>query len=190
MRAGERTNSGQRCSGGVHSHLLGTRGGAAFEYRRTADSFRRRSEGGYRAGVFLPLQPDATRFARSAHAEHGHRAQYHRGDDADGATAEAIAGAGGRAAEPAEGADRGQPPPGGTGSHAAEIRRTAQAPAGGAAREGGAARGYFEVQIRVPREHVARAANAAQQPFDSGADAGGKLRPSAYAEAGEVRGDD
>ena len=36
----------------------------------------------------------------------------------------------------------------------------------GAGREGRAARAHLEVQVRVPREHVARAAHAAQQPAD------------------------
>ena len=41
-----------------------------------------------------------------------------------------------------------------------------RAGAQGAGREGRAARAHLEVQVRVPREHVARAAHAAQQPAD------------------------
>ena len=41
-----------------------------------------------------------------------------------------------------------------------------RAGAPGAGRKGRAARAHVEVQVRVPREHVARAAHAAQQPAD------------------------
>ena len=49
-------------------------------------------------------------------------------------------------------------------SRAEEHRGRTGAP--GARRESQAARAHLEVQVRVPREHVARAADAAQQPAD------------------------
>ena len=59
----------------------------------------------------------------------------------------------------------------GAAARRAERRGRAQEPGGragapGARGEGRAARAHLEVQVRVPREHVARAAHAAQQPAD------------------------
>ena len=60
-----------------------------------------------------------------------------------------------------EGAPAGAPEPGG---RAQEPGGRAGPP--GAGGEGQAARAHLEVQVRVPRQHVARAAHAAQQPAD------------------------
>ncbi len=53
--------------------------------------------------------------------------------------------------------------------------------------EGGAAPAHLQVQVRVPREHVARAAHAAQQPAHPLEDAGREPRREPHAGAGEVR---
>ena len=78
-----------------------------------------------------------------------------------------------RAAEPAGGAAADEPGARGEGRAARrpERRGRAQEPGGragppGARGEGQAAGAHLEVQVRVPRQHVARAAHAAQQPAD------------------------
>ena len=53
--------------------------------------------------------------------------------------------------------------------------------------EGGAAPAHLQVQVRVPREHVARAAHAAQQPAHPLEDAGREQGREPHAGAGEVR---
>ena len=84
-----------------------------------------------------------------------------------------------RAAEPPAGAAADQPGARGEGAAARAPERGGRAQerggragAPGARGEGRAARADLEVQVRVPREHVARAAHAAQQPADP-------LRPAA-----------
>ncbi len=77
----------------------------------------------------------------------------------------------------------------------AEHRGRAQEPGGragppGARGEGVAARAHLEVQVRVPGEHVARAADAAQQPADPRRPPG-RERPGQPRRApGRVRADD
>ncbi len=56
-----------------------------------------------------------------------------------------------------------------------------------ARREGRAARADLQVQVRVPREHVARAADAAQQPADPLEAAVGEHRRQPQRQAGRVR---
>ncbi len=56
--------------------------------------------------------------------------------------------------------------------------------------EGRAAGADVEVQVRVPRQHVARAAHAAQQPVDSLEAALTEQRQEPQSEAGRVRADD
>ncbi len=64
-------------------------------------------------------------------------------------------------------------------------RAGAQGPRG----EGRAARAHVEVQVRVPREHVARAAHAAQQPADPVRPAVQEPGRQPHAAAGRVRED-
>ena len=92
---------------------------------------------------------------------------------AHGGPAEAVAVARRGAAEPPAGAAADQPGAAGEGApaRAPEPGGRAQEPGGragapGAGGEGRAARADLEVQVRVPRQHVARAAHAAQQPAD------------------------
>ena len=82
-----------------------------------------------------------------------------------------------RAAQLAEDARRGQEP----------RDRTGQARA---RRQGRAARPHLQVQERIPGQHVARAAHAAEQPADPFRDAGRKLRGESEREAAGVRQDD
>ena len=135
------------------------------------DPLRGPGEGGAGAGFLRPIQRERPRAARSADREHRDRHQHHRGQHADGGPSRAVAVAGGGAPEPPGRAPEHQPGAAGKGPppRPPERRGRAQEPGGGASApgargEGGAAGPHLEVQVGVPREHVARAAHAAEQP--------------------------
>ncbi len=118
--------------------------------------------------------PGSTRIPRPAHAEHRRGVQHHRSDDAHRGSAHAVATAHGRAAMPAEraAADQRRARHQGAAARRAERRGRAQerrsrAGAPRARGESGRAGAHVEVQVRVPGEHVARAAHAAQLHSDS-----------------------
>ena len=120
---------------------------------------------------------------------HRHRAEYHRRHHADRTTAEAEPGAGRTAAED-------QRRTAGESAACWPSRRPKSKPRiakwsrpSGAGRKGRTAGAHLEVQERVPGQHEPRAAHAAQQPADPGADAGGEHRKQPDAEAGQVRRD-
>ena len=119
-----------------------------------------------RARLARALQPVAPGVPRPAHGIDRHRDQHDRGQHPDGEPAQAVAVARGRAAADQRGA-AGE----GAAARAPERGGGAQEPRGragpaGARGEGVTARAHLEVQVRVPGEHVARAAHAAQQPAD------------------------
>ena len=58
---------------------------------------------------------------------------------------------------------------------------------GGARRKGRTVVADFQIQERIPGQHEPRAAHAAEQPADSGADAGGEHRQHLDLETGQVR---
>ncbi len=109
---------------------------------------------------------------RSDDAESGHRAEHHRRHHAHRGTAEAEPGAGRTAAEDQRRTGRKGPPAGRTEDRSRNQESRSGTGQGGARREGRATRAHFEVQVRVPGQHEPRAADAAQQPADPGADAG------------------
>ena len=120
---------------------------------------------------FEGFNPDAPGVPRPAHRIDRHRAQHDRSQHAYGRSAQAVAVArpaaanpAGRVAEHQRRAARKGPParPAEPGSGTQEPGSGAGPP--GAGREGQAARPHLQVQVRVPGEHVARAADAAQQP--------------------------
>ena len=122
---------------------------------------------------------------RAAHRLHRRGAQHHRSHDAYRRPAQAVAGARRRTADAAGRAAADQRRDGHQGAAArrAERRSGAQEPGNragpqGARREGGRARAHLALQDRVPRQHVARAAHAAQQHPDPG--------PAALGESGEA----
>ena len=125
-------------------------------------------------GVAERVLADPPGLPRAADRQHRHRAEQHRGDDADRRPAEAVAAARRRAADAAEGAAADQRAAGAEGAAAGrtERRGRAQEPGNraGAARARGQGRragADLEVQVRVPGQHVARAAHAAEQHPDS-----------------------
>ena len=106
---------------------------------------------------------------------HRHRAQQHRGDDADGRTAEAIPAARRRIADAAEGAaaDQREARAEGAATRRAQRRGGTQEPGNRAGtararREGDRTFADLEIQVGIPRQHVTRAAHAAQQHPDPG----------------------
>ena len=150
----------------VHSSL-GAR--AAEERRRAAGAVRRRDQGGHRARVAAAVHRDAPHVPRAAHAVDRRRAQHHRSDDAHREPAAAVAAAHDRAADAADRAAADQRGARLEGQAARRAERRSRAQEQGsragpprARGKGGGARAHLEVQVRVPREHVARAAHAAE----------------------------
>ena len=146
-----------------------------------------------RAGVLLAVQRDAPGVPRLHHRECRHRPEHDPGRRTDRGTAEAVAVPGRGAALTAGGAARVQRGPGAPGQSArrAEPRGGAEEPRGRGVQppdrgEGQPARGLLEVQVRVHRQHVARAAHAAEQPVDPGPAARGEPRPEPDRHPGRV----
>ena len=124
-------------------------------------------------------------FLEQLTGSHRRRAQHDRSDDAHRGPAQAVAAARRRTAGAAEGAaaDQRGARHQGAAARRAERRSGAQEPgnragAPRAGREGGRAGAHLALQVRVPREHVARAAHAAQQHPDP--------RPAAGRERGQA----
>ncbi len=132
------------------------------EHRRAAAPLRGPHEGGHRARLAAAVHLHQPHLPRSAHHEHRRRVEYDRGDDAHGRPAQAVAAVDGRApvaAERAAGDERAARHEGAA-ARRAERRGRAQESRGGAGarrarRKGGRAGAHFQVQIRIPREHVA-----------------------------------
>ena len=76
--------------------------GAAAQRHRAARAVRGPGEGGDRARLARRLHRPADGLPRAADRQHRHRAQQHRGDDADRGPAQAVAAARRRAADPAD----------------------------------------------------------------------------------------
>ncbi len=164
---------------------------------RAAGAVRRPGESRDRAGLDARVHRLAPGVPRAAHRLHRRRAQHDRGDDAHRAPAEAVAGARRRAAGTAEGAaaDQRRACQQGAAARRAERGSGAQEPgnragAPRAGREGGRAGAHVALQVRVPREHVARAAHAAQQHPDPRPAAGRERRHQPEPAPGRVRQDD
>ena len=135
----------------------------------------------------------ASRVSRAAHGQHRHRAEQHRGHDADRGASQAVAAARRRAPEPAKGAAADQRParPEGAAAGRTERRGRAQEQGdrAGPPRAGGSGRrtrADLEVQVGVPRQHVPRAQDAAQQHPDPRPAADRERRRQPQWQAGRV----
>ncbi len=173
---------------------LGAVQGGAAEHHRAAGAVREPGQGGDRARLAQRVHRAADDVPRAAHRQHRHRAQHDRSDDADRRPAQAVAAARRRAADAAEGAaaDQRAARAEGAAARRAERRSRAQEPGNraGAPRargKGGRAGAHLEVQVRVPCQHVARAAHAAQQHPDPRPAARRQPRRQSHVEAGRVR---
>ena len=179
-RAREEADPDHRPARGLHRRGLGPGRGHAAQHHRDPGAVRGPGAGRDRAGLVPPLQRGDPRLPGPAHrddrrdAVHDHRQRPHRA--AARAVADAVAGAPGPVAGapgPAGGAaghQRGAPGEGGA-ARDPEPRHRDQEPrdrrgAALARGEGRAARAVLEVQERVPGQHVARAAHAAQLAAD------------------------
>ncbi len=142
----------------------------------------------------VPLTELQISFLERAHDEHRHCSQQHRGHHADRGPAEAIAAAGNGAADTATrvAADQRAARAEGPAARGAQRRGRAQEPGNRAGTprgrgEGRGARAHLEVQVRIPRQHVARAAHALEQHPHPGSAAGRQPRRQPDAQAGRVR---
>ena len=155
-------------------------------------------EGSVRAVVelasFSPFSVTHQAFLDSAHREHRPRPQHDRSQHAHREPAQAVPVAGRGAPLAAGGAARVQrgPRPAGQAARRAEHRGRAEEPGGRGVQaprrgEGRPARRLVEVQVRVHRQHVARAAHAAEQPPDPRPAARGQPRRQHDRHAGRVR---
>ena len=168
--------------------------GDAEQCRRAAGAVRRPGEGGDRTCLGRLLHRSADLVPRAADRRHRHRAEHDRGDDADRGPAEAVAAARHRIADAAAraAADQRAARAEGAAARRTERRGGAQEPgnragpprAGG---EGDRAGADLEVQVRIPRQHVARAAHAAELDPDPGPAARRQPGRQPDAAAGRVR---
>jgi HAMP domain-containing protein len=169
----------------------------AAQHPRAPGGVRKPGARRARARLVRRLQRHPPGVPRPADGIDRHRDQHDRGEHADGRPPHAVADPRAGAAEPpggtaddepgaaGEGAAAGAPEPGGG---AQEPRGGAGPP--GAGRKGPAARPHVEVQVRVPREHVARAAHAAQLAPHPFRPAFRKRRGQPHEQAGGVRAHD
>ena len=171
VRAGEAKNLAHQRSQRLHPDLVRPGRRTAQEHPRAARYLRRPGPRRARVGLVRTVQPDSPGLPRSAHRIDRHRAQYDRSQHAHGGPAQTIAVAGPGAAEPAGGAAEHQPGASGKGPPACPPERGSrtQEPRGRAGPAGARGKGQatgtdLQVQVRVPRQHVARTTDAAQQP--------------------------
>ena len=173
----------QRHPGGRHPRPERAALGPGAQHHRVARPVRRAGQGGHRARVAAPVHRLASGLPRAAARQHRRGAQHDRSQHAHRVAAAAVAGAGGRAAGAAEGAAADQRGAREQGAPARRAERRGGAQERGdrartarARGEGDGARAHVAVQVGVPRQHVARAAHAAQQHPDP--------RPAARGEPG------
>ena len=196
-RAREAAHSRHRHSRRHGAHRLRAAGGRAAQPSRLPHHLRGPDQGRHRARLAARFRPRAPDLPRAADDQHRHRAQQHRGDDADGRAADAVPAARGRVADPAEGAAADQRPARAEGPAARRAQRRGGGQEPGdragpprAGREGDRAVADLEIQVRVPGEHVARAAHAAQQHPHPRPAADRQPRRQPLGEAGGVRAHD
>ena len=173
-RSRSSASSSPRCRATTPGSIRASASAQPEEHRRAAGAVRGRDQGGDRALVAAALHRDASDLPRTADAVDRRRAEHHRSDDADGEPAAAVAAADDGAADAADRAAADQRGAGveGQAARRAERRGRAQEQGSGAgpprARgEGGRTGADLEVQVGVPRQHVARAAHAAELDSDS-----------------------
>ncbi len=179
------------------ARALGPGRRAPAEHHRAARAVRGPGQGRRRTGVARRVHRLASRLPRAVDRQHRHRAQHDRGDDAHRGPAAAVPAARRGAANPPERAGADQRRAREQGAAAGRAERGGGAQEQGdrvrAARgrgEGRGARAHVPLQVRVPREHVARAAHAAQQHPDPRRAAFGERGRQPDGPAGRVRAHD
>ena len=194
VRGGRPAHADHRDAGQCRADRIGPVQGDAEERHRAAGAVRGPGEGGHRAGLGQRVHRPADLLPRPADRQHRHRAQLDRSDDADRRPADPVAEAGGRAADAAARIAADQRAAGAEGAAAgrAQRRGRTQEPGNRAGpprgrRKGRGAGADLEIQVRVPGQHVARAAHAAEQHPDPGPAAGRQPGRQPVAEAGRIR---
>ena len=173
MRARRATNADHADPGQCRADHLRPVPGETEQSDRAAGAVRRPGQSGDRAGLARQLYRSADLVPRSADREHRHRPQQHRGDDADGGIAETVAAARHRIADAAAGtaADQRAARTESAAACRAQCRGRGEEPGNRACPSRPRGEGHrtgadLEIQIRIPRQHVARAADAAEQHPD------------------------
>ena len=186
---------------GLRKDLLRARRGTPGEPGRAADLVRGPGARRHRARLVQLVQPGADRLPRAAdrdprgQLQHDHRERAHRRAARGVAAAHlrapgAVRGAAGSAGRAAavqrrtggQGGAAGRAEP----RHRDQERRDRAGQAGDRGARP-AARAGLEIQVAVPREHVTRAAHAAEQPAHPGPAAGAEPGPEPHRQAGRVR---
>ena len=169
---------------------------AAPQRHRAAGAVRRSREGGRRAGFAVRIHSLSPGLPRAAHGQYRRGAQHDRGHDAYRGPAETVAAARRRAAGAADrvAADQRGARQQGEAARRAERGGRAQEPGNRAGpprpgREGRGAGAHLALQVRVPGEHVARAAHAAQQHSHPRSAALGERRQESLRPPGGIRED-
>ena len=177
MRAGEEDHPAHPRAARLHPDQLRPRRSAAAQHHRPARPLRGRGEGGHRAGVVPPLQRDPPALPRPADGEHRRRAQHdqrqhaHRGAAASSRRASRRSCRASRRSSPSSRRSS-SAPTSALEKQALELEEKArlleeqntqgrgEEPRGRAGPrlaggEGRAALAHLQVQVRVPRQHVA-----------------------------------
>ncbi len=194
VRDGQASPAGVGHPGRHRADQLGAVARHSQEPRRAADPVREPGQGGDRALVGQFVHDLADDVPRTAYRQHRHRAQQYRGHDADRRPVDAVPAARRRVADPAEGvaADQRTARAEGAAARRAQRRGRAKEPGNrtGAARARGKGDRAFadvEIQVGIPRQHVARAAHAAQQHPDPRPAAHRKSGRQSVRQAGRIR---
>ena len=184
----------ERPAGGHTPDQFGPRPRETAQRDRAPRLVRRRGEGGHRARVAQHFHRVAAWFPRTVDREYRHRTEQYRGHDANGRPAQAVAATGGGAANATTRVAADQRA---TGAESAAARRAecrggaeepgdrAGAPRGG--REGDGTRPHLEIQVGLPRQHVARATHPAQLDSHSRPAAQREHGRQSHWQAGRVR---
>ena len=177
--------------------LVGPRQVDACEHHGPADPLRGRGQGRARAGRLQAVQPGARGAPRAADGVDRHRSPDDRVQHAHGRPPDAVPVPRRRAAVPAGRAATDQPAARGEGGPPGRAQRRGREEEPGSRAgpprpggEGPPADADLEVQVRVPREHVARAPDAPEQPADPLGPALPQPRRQPLAQADRVLEDD
>ncbi len=194
MRRGRQAAADCRSAGQCRADPLQPVRSDAAQRLRASRAVRGSGEGGDRTGLGTQLHRPAKGVPGATHRQYRHRAEQHRGDDADRGAAEAVAEPRHRIADPAERAAAEERAAWAEGAAARRTERGGGTKERGnragpprAGRKGDRAGADLEIQVRLPRQHVARAAHAAELDPDPGPAAGGQPGRQSDATAGRIR---
>ncbi len=197
VRRGESEDPAAARAARLHPYFFRARRSGSPECHRAPGRVRGTGQSRARARDVRRVQPDPPGVSRPADGIDRHRVEHDRGEHADGDPPRPVAVARPRAAAPAGRASADEPGARRKGRPARRAERggRTQEPGGrtgppGAGGEGEAAGSDVEVQVGIPREHVPRAADAAELAADPLRPAHPQPRWKPDAEADGIREDD